>query len=115
MSIYTKKSALTPLEIQALKENASNQNEFIFNLLKVNPDRGLAIFEVIKMTGINPNSVNRALSSMSSKSGRNSKRFKDGNGNMPIVKRKDVTSKNPQTGKTCCTYWYNEKFLKESI
>ncbi len=112
MTIYTMNSALTESQIEALRENAENQNDFILSILRANPSKGYAIFEMIDLTGIHHSSVNRALSSMSSKTRKNLKKFGDSCGRMPVVKLKEITPYNKQTGKTCCTYWYNTSYGK---
>lgn len=112
MAVYTKDSALTDQQIAELRESADNQNEFILSILK-RTGQGYAIFEMIDLTGIHYSSVNRALSSMSSKKNmRGYARFSDDCGRMPVVKSKEKSVYNEETGKNCCTYWYNEDYGK---
>lgn len=103
---------LSKQEKDGLSNRAKTQEGYILSILKDNPQKQFAFFELVEITRFNRDSVKRSLSNLS---GSDDSR-KDESGAFPLQKHPDIKKKNPNSGIRVSTYQWNTEYgIRSSI
>jgi hypothetical protein len=95
-------------EAAELNEAAETQERIILDILRGNPGKRFAYFDIIELTGYDKDSAKRSLSNLSGSAKHN--HYKDEYGRWPVIYEKDERKTNPNSGKSCGTYCYNPHY-----
>ncbi len=107
-NIHDTHGGLPPDERNRLNENAGNQEQIILQILRGNPRKRFAYFDIIKITGYDKDSAKRSLSNLSGSAPHD--RYKDGAGRWPVSYDARTRKPNPNTGVSCGTYQANPNY-----
>lgn len=102
MSIY---GNLIPSERLELEAKLSDQEGKVLSLFRARKGDHIPAFDVIDKLHMHASSVRRSLSNLSG----SNEGYVDSFGQYPLVKT-DVRKKDPNTGKSCQTYQFNERY-----